>query len=234
MLSTGFNWKSHRPTAQHRDNMATYNKTLFHAEASPHEYEQVLQFLKRLDLDPQRLLPTSPGVPTRNNIFLSLDGSVIFKCYDLSNHRIANRFRSRWKIGDSKFGQRYGWAEWNHASRALASGINTPRPLAYFEAGHLFGCSMQIVAFERVLHHKTLFDLFLEESASTELLQTTLPALQSLASARIFHIDLNCRNILISSDHRSAKIIDWEYACFDLASTNLLLAFYLGYLFLMD
>lgn len=199
---------------------------------TPAQRRDIDQFIADLNSDAATPLLTQGEVPSRNNIFLSASGNLIFKVYALMERKLIERLRAKWKIPSKKFGHRFGWAEFLNAQRAAKHGIQIAHPVAYLQDTAFFTCKLQVVAFERLKEHRTLLDALRSGEAPAPLLERAESAIWALSLAGIFHLDLNCRNILLPCRAiEDCRIIDWEYACFDRKDILALHAHYLGYLY---
>lgn len=201
-------------------------------DAVPDCRRDVDAFLHDLAAGTAPLIETQPGTTFRNNIFVSRSGSFVFKAYSLMERKLVERLRARWKIPSKKFGHRFGWAEWRNAREAARRNVGIALPVAYLEDSSFLSCRLQVVAFERLNDHRTLLDAMIAGESVPALLARVEPAIWSLAVAGVFHVDLNCRNLLIPREIAApCRIIDWEYACFDRQDVLGLYAHYLGYLY---
>ena len=197
-------------------------------EITPAQRRDIEQFIADLDSHAVTPLLTQGEMPFRNNIFLSASGNLVFKVYALKERKLIERLRAKWKIPSSKFGHRFGWAEFLNARRAARHGIKIAHPVAYLQDTAFFTCKLQVVAFERLNEHRTLLDAMRSGEAPAPLLEVAESAIWALSLAGIFHLDLNCRNILVPRRAiEDCRIIDWEYACFDRKEILALHAHYL-------
>lgn len=211
--------------------MAGYRKTIYSESISETDRNDVDNFFNNLSDNIKTPPPSQPGVTSRGNIFQNESGSIIFKIYRLSQKKAIERIRSKFKIKDKKFKERYGWSEWINSQTAVQHKISAPTPLAYFETGNIIGCEMQVVASERLQGFNTLLDLLIAGHDPWRVIDCAIEPIEQLVSRNTFHADLNCRNIMVSGDLKTRKIIDWEYACFNQRPNASLFPYYLGYLY---
>lgn len=211
--------------------MTGYKKTIHSEWISDTERKDVDNFFANLHENIKTPPPVQPGVTSRGNIFQNESGNIIFKIYRLSEKKTIEKIRSKFKLKDRKFKERFGWSEWINSLAAAQLKISIPTPLAYFETGNIFGCEMQIVASQRLQDFNTILDLLIAGHDPLNAIECAIDPIEQLVSRNAFHADLNCRNIMVSSDMKTKKIIDWEYACFDQRPNASLLPYYLGYLY---
>lgn len=155
------------------------------------------------------------------------NGNLIFKEYSIN--KIKQRFRSNYKIPCSKYGHRYGWSERINAGKMKGLYLPAPDLRFYYEKGSAFLCNKQVVVFEYLDGYMTLDEQVEKATDWKCLLELVESFVFEIATAGVFHMDLNSKNIMISGEQ--LRLIDFEFVCWERTEIGSLYSYYFGYLF---